>query len=83
MGGDAASIPAGTQVIFVVGLAACIVVLAIFALKLKVWALVAYAVLSVVGIAYSMYYDLGVAIPLLIGLCSVSAVSFVQRDFFE
>ena len=83
MGGDAASIPDRTQIAFVVGLAACIVVLAIFALKLRVWALVAYALLSLFGIAYSMHYELGVAIPLVIGLCTVSAISFVQRDLFE
>lgn len=66
----------------VLGLAVAIVVLAIFALKLKTWALVAYGVASVAGVALSLHWELQIAVPLLIGLCGVAAVSFVRRDVF-
>ncbi len=81
-GADAESAATPAHVALVVALAVGVFVLALFALKLKRWALVAYAVACVLGIAFSFLYSLSFAVPLIIGLCTVALVSFARRDLF-
>jgi hypothetical protein len=80
--GEPAPVLTPPAVTGLIAVAAAILVLALCALKLRPWALAAYGVVTLLGVALSAHYHLGATVPLLIGAAGVAAVAIARRELF-